>query len=348
VAGATIEVTPSQPRGTPENPIPIARIHEWDRARGLLQRTVHTEASGVVDLRGLEPGLPWMLRVHPQGDLRGWEQDPWTPADTEVRLERGYSVRGRVQDGQGRPIASAQVQSRSDSGWGSAAQTGADGTFQIAGRPRGPVVLRAVAPGVDGHLPPGPELTVQAGTDGVVLTVDPGVSLVVRVTNPEVRGSDPGRRNLGLLVTFPADRGPGIGGWAHDFEGTGRMTVMGLRADTRYTVWLEPQGTEWYGLATDVRPGEREVSITLVRGGSISGRVRAPPSAQHVSVHAQGGASLSVTAQVDAEGRYELKGLPPGTWTVYAYGRADGKSLQAKGEAVVGGTLDLTLEERGR
>jgi hypothetical protein len=73
-----------------------------------------------------------------------------------------------------------------------------------------------------------------------------------------------------------------------------------------------------------------------------------PPKATNVNVQASTEGRLSSGAMVDEQGRYELKGLPPGTWKVMAYGRVGDKSWRAEGQAAVGGTLDLTLEERVR
>jgi hypothetical protein len=69
-------------------------------------------ADGRVAFRGIDPALVYVLRVTPptaRTDLRPFSQEPWTPRDLEIRLERGYVIRGVVEDARGNSVAKAYV-----------------------------------------------------------------------------------------------------------------------------------------------------------------------------------------------------------------------------------------------
>jgi hypothetical protein len=187
---------------------------------------------------------------------------------------------------------------------------------------------------------------VQAGAEDVVLVVDPGVELIVRAANAAER--ERGSLHAWLYARSNEQHQP-AGSAFSETDGTGaRLVFPGLQADERYTVWIEPSGTEWYGLATDVRAGQGDVTVRLERGATIRGRVAAHAGATHVGVQASNEQGLLASAQVDAQGLYEDKGLPPGRWTIRAHGRVGDRRFAADGTVSTGGTLDLTLEERVR
>lgn len=304
-----------------------------------------TAQDGSVLLRGLDPDLTFTLLVRPPGardDVRLSRQDAWRPADTEVRLERGYVVSGSIRDAAGKPVAGARLLRKTGETSWSGAPTNGDGTFRVTGLEAGPVTLRASAPGAAGRqeAAPGSEITVAAGTENVVLTVDPGLSLVVKVANLADRKGEAAQGLWALLLRWEENR------WTNadsqwDQQGGGSITFRGLKPDQRYAVWIAPQNDDLFGWASDVRPGE--LTLRLERGGSIRGRVLGPSGVTQRRVWASGEFGQSVSAHVDAEGRYELKGLPDGRWKVQAAGRSGEQSLRAEGEATVGGTLDLTL-----
>ncbi len=53
-------------------------------------------------------------------------------------------------------------------------------------------------------------------------------------------------------------------------------------------------------------------------------------------------------AILEREGRFEIRGVPPGSWAIYAYSRRARRPAEAKVEVTAGGTAEvaLSLEER--
>jgi protocatechuate 3,4-dioxygenase beta subunit len=302
-----------------------------------------TNQDGVAVLRGLDGELTYTLRVNvPSGrdDVRPYRQERWSPADTDLRMAKGFVVAGAVRDASGKPVAGSRLERKAGESW---QHVGLEdgGTFRITGLEPGPVSLRAHGPGRRRDVTP-TEATVQAGDEHVVLVVDPGLTLTVRVPNLAERADT---RGFGLQASLLAWQD---GAWqhadrGHDRQGAGRIVFLGLKPDTRYAVWIPPSGDELYGWAADVRPGE--VSVRLQRGGSIRGRVTAPAGVfPGRGVSASNDMGMNVSAQVDASGAYEIKGLPDGQWNVRTWAQSDGKSYQASGQAQTGGALDLALE----
>jgi protocatechuate 3,4-dioxygenase beta subunit len=318
------------------------------RARhGQTQVSVVTVADGTALLRGLDPDLQWVLSVAPnRDDLLGHSQDRWTPADVEVRLERGYAVSGVVRDPQGRALPGSQVMRKvGENGWNGVG-VNQDGTFKITGLERGHVTLAAWAPGVsvDVNDPSVQVLTVAAGTQDLVLTVDPGFELVVRITNVGDRG--PNGRNA--QVALYAKRGEHWAQVGHqqDGDGSGRVAFRGLKADERHTVWVAPvAGNEYYGLLTDVKPGGGETTLRLERGGTIQGRVTVAGTHESLWVGAGNDMGCWVSGTVDPDGRYEIRGVPYGMrWRVHAWANVGKQHWSAQAEASVGGVADLRVE----
>jgi hypothetical protein len=56
----------------------------------------------------------------------------------------------------------------------------------------------------------------------------------------------------------------------------------------------------------------------------------------------------NVQGVVAADGSYEIKGVPPGTWTVSAWCQKDQEQWHAQAVGSAGATLDLVLERRSR
>ena len=363
VSGASVvaEPTPATPapgampgRGVPTAP-PAPGMgggEDWypDGRGGFMQGRgggVTTTDDGIALLRGLDGDLTFTLRVQvPAGrdDVRPYRQEKWNPGDTDVRLERGHLVAGTVRDAAGALVEGARVERKTGEGRWSGVNMTREGTFRITGLDPGPVVLRATGPGGRrGGAEGAAEITVQAGNERVVLVVDPGLKLTARITNLADR-KEGGRPFLSaILLRWQDDKWThGEHGW--DREGTGTVVFLGLKPDTRYALWIPPNpGDDLYGWATDVRPGD--VNVRLERGGTIRGRITGPPGVTlggNISANNDNG--MGASGMVDAEGRFEIKGLPDGRWNLHAWHQTDGKQYRASGEAQTGGTVDLTLQ----
>jgi hypothetical protein len=129
------------------------------------------------------------------------------------------------------------------------------------------------------------------------------------------------------------------------FRGKERTTeVRGLEAGVRYAVWMKPEKGRYVYEEFDAKVGS--LVLTRREGASITGRVLdLPAGAPHALVSAHDERGLSVDdIKTDAEGRFEVRGLPPGRWTVSAVYAAPGRPrLAASGEAPTGGSVDLRL-----
>lgn len=342
--GATVSL-----QARPPDALTDAQRQEWWQRRNRMPQPgegVRTAADGAALLRGIDPELPWVLQVSAgREDLRPFAQDRWVAADTEVQLERGYVVSGVVRDPQGRPLANAQVMRRTgENGW-SGFGTQQDGTFRLTNLDRGSVSLLAIAPntGYPNANDPGLAwVTVAAGTENVVLVADPGIELVVVVVNAPRTGADGPRLQAALYTR----RGEDYNHQSSLDGQDGRFVFKGVRAEERYALWIAPQGgSEWYGLATEVRGGGGEVRVVLERGGTIRGRIATGGvSYENLSVGAGDGKLIWVGGTVDADGRYEVRGVPPGKMSVYAWGQLKQQYANANAEAQVGDTVDLRLE----
>jgi hypothetical protein len=126
--------------------------------------------------------------------------------------------------------------------------------------------------------------------------------------------------------------------------------VRGLPADGVYRVWIPPDDEGRYVLADGMRSDAGTVRLEAVPGGTIRGRVEAPPDTRmlHPSVQASRADGIGVNASVASDGTFELKGLPQGAWTIRAYAYDGQAMLDAEAEATVGGTVTLRLVRRER
>jgi hypothetical protein len=351
LARARVAVTVPMPKFAPGED--FLRLHrQWERLREASSRSAITGSDGTARLRGLDPALRLQLGVTgPEGadEFQPFVHTAWVPADVEVRLSRGYAVSGVVRDGKGGAVPGARVQWKTGAGAWAHLEAQPDGSFRITGLPSGPVTLRAQPrSAMSRGARDLPETTVPAGSSDVVLVTDPGVELVVRVTNLEETDWAPDVRRLAIAMVARDGRWQQAGAvW--DDASAGRFRFEGMSPSERYRIWIQPKESLWYGLAADVVAGEGDATIRAQRGGAIRGRITAPVGAVTVNVQLGNDDGLMIHAHpVDIEGRYEVRGVPEGRWTVRAYGRVDGKPWQAEGTVATGGTLDLTLEERVR
>lgn len=258
-----------------------------------------TDAQGGFLLRGLPEGVTRHLRVEAEGHLPATV--PWRSgaAALEVRLERAYTLEGRVLDAvTGEPLALAQVRATgaSSASTGPAAGMGrvaADGSFRLAGLAGGAYEVRASAlhptelgPVLErARAAPPPDVVVEdvrvvaAGSRGVVLRVWAGYRLAGRVLD------DAGRPVTARLVLAlqgrTADGRPDPRATARVTrpEGGDTFRVDGLPAGT-FDLRVEVRDGGASGLCpaevSGVRAGRLDLELRLVRGAPLRVRLTDP------------------------------------------------------------------------
>jgi hypothetical protein len=271
-----------------------------------------------------------------------------------IVVAEGAVLRGKVEDGGGRPIASAGViamappaakgqpppsqrmqQSRP------AAVTNGRGEFEIKGLGQDEIELVAVA---DGFVP----ATQRAAAGGapITLRLEPGAVLEGRILRSDgtplarqpfwVNGTSP--ETVARLQDLQSRAGQVwnyLGGWSMSSgqtDGEGRFRLASL-IPGEYR--LQVQAGDDFLPPAILRTGASPVTLRLERALTIRGRVTGPdgsPIAQtatsRVYVNARRGEQwLSGTTAGD-DGRFELRGMPTGTVTLQVWAGQDYKHAQ--------------------
>lgn len=306
-----------------------------------------TDAQGVARLSGLAKGVTYRMSVSATDALQH-EEEAWTPADVTIRLERAYTISGVVRDGAGKPVPGANVQCSKDKQAWSGTQAGDDGRFSCGGLTAGEYYVKARigwgSEPADGAAAEKDTQRVPAGAKDVVLTVDAGLELVVKIENWPADGPTWHNPQLSVEGTRPRNLG-----WSNEqIDSEGKVRFRGLRDSETYRLWIPPIAGGLSCVATGLRAGGAEVRVRLTPGKSITGRINAPAGASglNVSASAEGG-GYGVSGTIEADGRYRIEGLPEGSYAVYAHAQVEKAQWYANGKAAAGGTLDLDLKKRG-
>jgi hypothetical protein len=221
-------------------------------------------------------------------------------------------------------------------------RTDARGRFEMSYVAEGEVRLRAVAEDSLART----EATVTAAIDGpeVTLTMDAGHDWRVRIDEWARHGTGaepyatvyegtPSKDTPHVSLTVGAD---------------GVVVFRGVRKDRPYTVWVQPFGDGVHVLRGGLRWSEAETVLAVARGASITGRVTGPAKVQVRQVWAVRD-GMSATGAIDADGRYQVAGLPAGPWDILVSYSGSGGNWIGRATASPGESLDLTLErERHR
>ncbi len=335
-AAAHASITVLDEDGTPVVGAVVTATHGGDGYVNLRER-IATDVSGVARLGGLDPAARYVLRV--ELDRSGstflpYASEGWEPKDQTIHLSRSLSIRGVVRDPSGRPVADAEVFVVSDDMAWAPRATGADGTFSIVGLSAGHVVVNVSVGDVWDEAT---AKEVEAGDQHVVLTIDPGLELVVRIDDW------PARRAAWTHARLSPQGDPESASLSVRVASDGTARFRGLKADRAYTLWIPPDADAWSLLRRDVRATSGDVHVRLARGKSITGRLLAADGMKARRVVASMDGAGGVSGTVKADGTYEIVGLPDGTWSVEASGLVDTTRHAAQGTAPAGGTLDLAL-----
>jgi uncharacterized GH25 family protein len=365
--GVRATVTVVDPDGAPIAGARVTTSFTVDRERNRTETSnpaVTTDAKGRAVLQGLDGKKTYTLRVEPPqrypsvpysmgptmtasegAAFRSAQKKDWTPGDDTVTLERAYTVTGFVRDLSGRPVGGSQVARMTGPNSWSTTAADASGAFTLRDLPAGEVSLRAWV----GSNQPHPadagrrvaEAVVAAGARDVVLSIDPGAELVVRV---EDWAEGPRSSNYLQAYELGPQQGGPAGSSPVDSEGVAR--VRGLYADRTYLVWTNLQGGR-YVYVRDVQPG-REVRARIETGTTIAGRIAMPSGAASGFVNAQAW-PVNLQAQVGPDGRFEVKGVPLGlTWRLSVQCQVGDKWWRGVREGVASGASGLDVEVADR
>jgi len=293
--------------------------------------------------------------------------------DLVIVVTEGKGLRGKVEDPQGRPVPGAGViampiqveQPQQQQGRGQrmvnqsqpSAVANGRGEFEIKGVGSAEVEVLAMA---DGYTPVSQRAV--AGGAPVTLRLEGGSVIEGRILKSD--GKPLARQWLSLqpmtkeaqekIADWQQRGGQAwsfLGGWSMQgttTDGDGRFRLASLLPG-EYSVQMWLQGEEILP-ATTLRTGMPSATLRLERALTIRGRVTdaggrpiALANGQPVYVNARQGDRWFSGSAVGSDGRFEIRGLPPGNVTIQAW--AGNEYKQATVEAVAGADgVVITLE----
>jgi hypothetical protein len=281
---------------------------------GLASTAVPVQSNdGSFTINNLAPGptdLQVMARGYAPGSARGVEvAEGKATTDVEVHLERGATIKGRVTTSDGQPAEGVSV-IVDDAGRRSVGVqmqregTDANGTYTIDGVTPG---SRTVMFTKSGFAIVRKTVDAAGGKESTLdATLDRGRELRGRVVD------ESGQSVAMADVRVEQEMVPPM-----RTESDGAFVIGGLR-DGKFRVTARKVGyVEAH--ADDADPNGPPLTLTLRRGGSVSGHVSgmSDTEAGYATVSAFGPSGAS-SARVDASGNFTLQGLADGHYTVDA------------------------------
>jgi hypothetical protein len=321
--------------GADGSPVAGARVHAGPTSgRGGGSATSGDDGSFAI--RGLEPVEHVVRARPPEGttfrDVGVSTGARWLPGeagpfvaprdDVVVRLPEGATISGVVVDAGGAPMPGLWValgvpprDRNAISGGIPGDDTDADGRFEITGLPPGRS-FRLVEAGWPGRREPAPLVggeDVAAGTRGLRLT--PGAFASIRGTVVDERGAPvPGAT---VRAIDGKGREPTV---VADAAGAFEIASLDARGPLDIVAWAE-------GLAPKVErgvaAGRADLRLSLAQGLRASGRIldaAGKPVATSRVVLRTDAHPVEIACATDADGRFEAKGLAPGTHRVHFQG----------------------------
>ncbi len=293
--------------------------------RGRIPSTVTTGADGRFVATGLPPEKTRIRVSAPGFVLLRCDVDAASPEEARFVLRREAGVAGRVVDRDGNPVVAFRIVA-----WSPDAENGrtrattiedSDGRFRLEGLGPGTYRLRAV-PCMRG-LVEGESDAVVVPEGGTVEDVRIALETAVRV-RARVVDSASGEPIAGVQVAWtPAQ--VAAADWRYLGHGATRSGADGLvDCDVpESTSALRFEARDGRVAVVDPAPlpgsdGAAEIEVVMRRDGVVTGIVSAAPGepvpSAEIAVLSDGGTRITTAA--DGSGRYEIPGIPPGTYGV--------------------------------
>ena len=338
-------------------PVPGARVNlEWqaflpeepELPRGdPILRNTRANGEGRFELRGL-PALPagTTARVSvaasafvPLKDIKVDLPRPSTAGELRLVLERGAVLQGRVTTAAGEPVPAVRVGVS-----GAAASTDDDGLYWLEGVAVGRQKVLFFHPSQGQVAKP---FEIQPGVNGLDMVFAPGVEVAGRVVDEDGKPVSGARVELAPANSFELNL-------YRDGTGEdGRFRLSEVRAG-RYRLKAGADGftdTERPGTLAVAGEPVSNLEVMLDRGAVLSGKILGLPAEDlpQVEVEADGDNGERVAAWTDGRGRYEIRSLAPGDWTVRAAlwdGQRQARTRLAIRRSDREVTRDLAFEKR--
>ena len=294
---------------------------------------------------------------------------PGEEARVDIGLEMGGRISGKVLAEDGAPIEGAKLSARLTNdtrfwmggGENNEAQSDSEGVFELRGLQTGEVRVTA---SLDGFLAPEPmelELNEGSSTTGINFVLTDGLSIRGRVVWPDdepVVGASVGVETGGVSTNRWGRNRDQL--WV-DTDEDGSFLLTGLKQnDYRIKANADAEGSpRWRGVIEGVASGTSGVIIKLEEPGSIKGRLMMSSGAplpegledlvnlrlstvseSDAAVKSKHGA-LSLNAEVEADGSFEVKGAYPAEYEVrlsselYVHSDASQRYVYPSGELLV-------------
>ena len=306
VAGTRLRLVVRRPQGQGNSPARVA----------------DTGAEGTFRFEGVAPGtanLTAMAEGFVTKSVQGPEIGEGAEAFSEIVLEAGLAIRGRVLDAAGAPAAGVRVRARNTDRRPesrvrqASARTGRDGSFVVPDLPAGTFDLETSSP----DYPRGAFVGAVPGGPPIEFRLPEAVRISGRVTDPS------GNPIAGVRVQARGESGDAGSSPAAD---DGTFEIRNL-APGSYSIQVRSATPGWSDARVDgVEGGTRGMEIKLARSLAITGKVLGPdggpaPGRGRIRVLDRDGKQVAST-RWDGQGGFALSGLTEGSFTLHA--RVDG------------------------